>query len=181
MSRLAKKPILIPKGTKVSMSGRVVTVNGPKGELSREFKPVIAMEIGAESVTLTKKNDTIETRALYGTYASHLKNMLNGVNTPYEKKLIIEGVGFKMEVKGNEVVLALGFSHPTKIQIPTGLSVKSEKGTMTISGIDKEVVGSFAAEIRDLKKPEPYKGKGIRYSDEIIKRKQGKKAATAAV
>src|SRR3989344_1583116 len=181
MSRLAKKPILIPQGTQVSVSGRTVTVKGPKGELTRDFRPSIALEVASDSITLTPKGSALETRALWGTYAAHLKNMIKGVNTPYEKKLVIEGIGFKAEVKGIEMVLNLGFLHPVKVAIPSGLAVKSEKGVVTITGINKESVGSFAAEIRSLKKPEPYKGKGIRYEGEVIKRKQGKKAgATTA-
>ena len=102
-------------------------------------------------------------------------NMIDGVNKPFERKLIIEGIGFKGEVKGEEIVFALGFSHPVKIKIPKGLKVVSEKGALTVSGPDKDLVGQFAATLRALKKPEPYKGKGIRYSDEVIRRKQGKK------
>lgn len=176
MSRLAKKPILVPNGTQVSVSGRVVTVKGPKGELSREFRPSVEIVAAADTVTLTRKGISAENKALWGTYAAHIKNMIRGVNNPFEKKLVIEGIGFKADIKGSEIVLSLGFSHPIKISIPNGLAVKSEKGVVTIVGIDKELVGSFAAKLRDLKKPEPYKGKGIRYSDEVIKRKQGKKA-----
>jgi len=112
---------------------------------------------------------------MLGTYAAHLKNMIRGVVAPFEKKLIIEGIGFKAEVKGGELVLALGFTHPVKIKIPDGLKVSSEKGAISVSGSDKEAVGQFAAAVRALKKPEPYKGKGIRYDGEVIRRKQGKK------
>ena len=177
MSRLAKKPITIPAKTDVKIVDGKVSVKGPLGELSRDFKPTIEMVVVADSITLTLKSSAKEARALWGTYTSHLKNMIAGVNKPFEKKLIIEGIGFKAEVKGNEMVFNLGFSHPIKIAVPAGLQVKTEKGTVTIAGIDKELVGSFAAHIRNLKRPEPYKGKGIRYEDEVIKRKQGKKAA----
>jgi large subunit ribosomal protein L6 len=127
------------------------------------------------AVTLKPKNDN--SKALWGTYASHIVNMIAGVNKPYEKKLIIEGIGYKADVKGAELVMGLGFSHLVKITIPADLKVVSEKGVVTVSGIDKEKVGQFVANIRAQKKPEPYKGKGIRYSDEVIRRKQGKKAA----
>jgi large subunit ribosomal protein L6 len=112
-----------------------------------------------------------------GTYASHVRNMLKGVTEGFSKKLIVEGVGYKWDVQGKTLNLALGFSHPVKVAIPEGLTVVAEKGTLTISGHDKEVIGQFAADIRALKKPEPYKGKGIRYEGEVIRRKQGKKAA----
>ena len=180
MSRLAKKPIIIPANTTVAVSNGHISVKGPLGELARDFKPAISIEVADSTITLTQKSSAKETKALLGTYASHLKNMIAGVNKPYEKKLIIEGIGFKAEVKGQEIVLSLGFSHPVKVAVPKGISVKSEKGVVTISGIDKELVGSFSAGIRNLKKPEPYKGKGIRYEGEVIRRKQGKKATATA-
>jgi large subunit ribosomal protein L6 len=114
---------------------------------------------------------------LWGTYAAHVKNMIVGVNTPYVKKLILEGVGYKGDVQGTTMNLALGFSHPVKVPVPTGVTVAADKGTFTFTSIDKELVGGFAAKVRSLKKPEPYKGKGFRYDDEVIARKQGKKAA----
>ncbi len=179
MSRLAKKPIAIPEKTQVSVANGRVTVKGPLGEITRQFRPVIAVEVGSGSATLTPKSASNETRALWGTYASHLKSMIAGVNKPFEKKLVIEGIGYKADAKGNEITLSLGFSHPVKVPIPTGITVKTEKGVITISGIDKEQVGRFAAELRAMKKPEPYKGKGIRYEGEQIKRKQGKKAVAS--
>ena len=174
MSRLAKKPIAIPKGVTVTASNGRVTVKGPKGELSREFRPIIGIEVGADTLVLTPKSSSKETRALWGTYASHIKNMIAGVSTPFEKKLIIDGIGFKADVRGKDIVLGLGFSHPVTLPIPEGIEAKSEKGLITISGINKELVGSFSAAIRDLKRPEPYKGKGIRYADEYVRRKAGK-------
>ena len=123
------------------------------------------------------KQNTSFGRSLWGTYASHVKNMITGVNTPFVKKLILEGVGYKGDVQGTTLNLALGFSHPVKVQIPAGVTVTSDKGLFTFTSADKEAVGGFAAKIRSLKKPEPYKGKGFRYEDEVIQRKQGKKAA----
>lgn len=177
MSRLAKKPITIPPKTEVSYSGGVVTVKGPLGTLSKTFRPTVNVAVGEGTVQLSPANDSIATRAMIGTYVSHLKNMMEGVNKPYEKKLIVEGIGFKADVKGKDLVLALGFSHGINMPIPADLKVVSEKNTITISGIDCEKVGQFAADVRSKKKPEPYLGKGIRYSDEVIRRKQGKKAA----
>ncbi len=178
MSRIAKQPIPIPAGTKVTLDAGVLTVQGPKGTLTRAVKPDVVILIDAENVVLKPKDDTsIFSRALWGTYASHVKNMFMGVTTGYSKKLILEGVGFKSEVKGKELVLALGFSHGVNVAIPEGLTVTAEKNNIVISGIDKEMVGQFAAKIRAMKKPEPYKGKGFRYDGEVIRRKQGKKAA----
>jgi len=128
-------------------------------------------------VQVSPKGESLQSRALIGTYASHVRNMISGVNSGFSKKLIIEGVGFKWDVQGKTLNLALGFSHPVKMAIPEGLTVKADKGALTIEGFDKEAVGQFAANVRALKKPEPYKGKGIRYDGEVIRRKQGKKAA----
>jgi large subunit ribosomal protein L6 len=176
MSRIAKKPIAIPEKTDVSYASGVITVKGPLGELKKEFKPEIAVAIAGKEITLTPVRNSLDILALWGTYGSHVKNMIAGVHTAYVKKLIVEGIGFKSDVKGTELHLALGFSHPVKIAIPSGLKVTAEKNIITISGIDKELVGLYAAKIRSLKKPEPYKGKGIRYDDETIRRKQGKKS-----
>jgi large subunit ribosomal protein L6 len=177
MSRVGKQIITLPAQTEITLSGSTVAVKGPLGTLSREFKPVIEVKVNGNEVTLVPKTETLETRALWGTYASHLKNMVNGVNKPFEKKLILEGIGYKSEVKGDKIVFALGFSHPVEVAIPLGLKVTAEKNVITISGVNKEAVGQFAASIRALKKPEPYKGKGMRYDTEVIKRKQGKKTA----
>jgi large subunit ribosomal protein L6 len=176
MSRLGKKPIIIPEKTTVTMDGGIISVKGPLGEIKRDFKPRISIKIENNTITLTPNDPTHETNALWGTYASHLKNMIQGVNKFFSKKLLIEGIGFKVEVKGNEMTFNLGFSHQVKKSIPANLKVTAEKGTITISGADCDAVGQFAAEIRDLKKPEPYKGKGIRYEGEVIRMKQGKKA-----
>lgn len=177
MSRLAKKPIQIPAKTEVSFSAGVITVKGPLGTLSKNFRPIVSVAVSPTEIMLTPVNKTIAARAMVGTYASHVRNMIAGVHTPYEKKLIVEGIGFKADIKGKDLVLALGFSHTITMPIPADLKVTSEKNTITISGIDCEKVGQFAANIRAHKKPEPYLGKGVRYSDEVVRRKQGKKAA----
>lgn len=177
MSRIGKKVIAIPAKTEVTMSGDILTVKGPHGTLSKIFKPDIEITISASDVRLVPKEITLATRALWGTYASHIMNMIAGVNTPFSKKLILEGIGYKSEVKGANLVLALGFSHPVNVPIPEGLKVTAEKNLITVTGINKELVGEFTATVRSLKKPEPYKGKGMRYEGEVIKRKQGKKTA----
>ena len=177
MSRIGKQIINIPEKTEVTVSGGSVVVKGPLGEVTRHIHPLIDITVEGAEVRVTPKRESIEGRALWGTYASHLKNMVSGVNKPFEKKLILEGIGFKSEVKGDEIVLALGFSHPVKVKIPAGLKVTAEKNLITVSGVNKEQVGEFAANLRALKKPEPYKGKGMRYENEVIRRKQGKKTA----
>lgn len=175
MSRVAKKPIVIPEKTEVKVNGLNVAVKGPLGEITRDFKPGIEIkaENGAVTVVLKRNEDYM----LTGTYASHIKNMIEGVTKGFTKKLIVEGIGFKSDVKGTELALSLGFSHPVSVTIPAGLKVTADKNLITVTGIDSELVGSFAAKVRALKKPEPYKGKGIRYETEVIRRKQGKKAA----
>jgi large subunit ribosomal protein L6 len=177
MSRIAKKPIAIPPKTEASFSGGVMTVKGPLGTLTKTFRPYINVAVENGAITLTPAGNSLQARSLWGTYASHVKNMLAGVNKVYEKKLVVEGIGFKADVKGTNLVLAVGFSHPVNIPIPTDLKVTTEKNNISVAGIDCEKVGQFAAVVRSIKKPEPYLGKGIRYSDEVIRRKQGKKAA----
>ena len=175
MSRIGKQEIQIPAGVEVTQSAGVLTVKGPKGTLTKNFRDDIEIKIADKLVTLNIKRNDKFSKSLWGTYASHIKNMIQGVQTPYQKKLILEGVGFKSEVKGKEFHFALGFSHPVIVKIPEGITATAEKNNITISGIDKELVGSFTAGIRALKKPEPYKGKGMRYEGEVIRRKQGKK------
>lgn len=177
MSRLGKQPVTIPLGTEVSVSHGVVKVKGPKGELSRSFKNAITITLDGGVVTLVPKNDLIDTRALWGTYASHLKNMIAGVNKHFEKKLILEGVGFKSEVSKGNLTMALGFSHPVIVPIPEGLTVTAEKNNITITGAHKEQVGEFASMVRSKKPVEPYKGKGLRYDGEHVRHKEGKKTA----
>lgn len=177
MSRIGKKVITLPEKTEIKVSDNLVSVKGPLGELSRPLHPMIEIVVEGNNVTFKPRKDTLESRALWGTYASHVTNMVSGVNKPFEKKLILEGIGFKSEVKGDKIHFALGFSHPVEVAIPAGLKVTAEKNNIVVSGSDKESVGAFAAKIRSLKKPEPYKGKGMRYHDEVILRKQGKKSA----
>ncbi|MBI2610733.1 50S ribosomal protein L6 [Candidatus Kaiserbacteria bacterium] len=180
MSRIGKKPISIPPGTEVSVVPHELTVKGKGGTLKRSLHPAVAISVTNGEVTVAPALDTRLARALWGTYAAHVRNMIEGVNTPFSKKLIVEGIGYRAEVAGKELKLSVGFSHPVLIPVPEGVTVSVDKGVITIAGADKEKVGQFAAAVRATRKPEPYKGKGIRYEDEVVRRKQGKKAATAA-
>jgi large subunit ribosomal protein L6 len=177
MSRVGKQIINIPAGTQVTYTNGNLTVKGPKGELKRDFHHTVEIKIENNQVTLNPVKKDNHTTSLWGTYASHICNMIEGVNSQFTKKLILEGIGFKCEVAGTKLNLALGFSHPIVKDIPEGITVVSEKGSVTITGCNKETVTQFASQIRALKKPEPYKGKGFRYDNEVIKRKQGKKAS----
>jgi len=177
MSRIGKNIITIPAKTEIKIDGNTVSVKGPLGELVRTFSPGIKIEVkdGKVSFAPISKNPNVNMNSLWGTVSSHVKNMILGVNKAYEKKLIVEGIGFKADVVGTNLVFKLGFSHTVPVAIPKNLKVASEKNIITVSGIDKEFVGQYVAELRALKKPEPYKGKGIRYEKEVIKRKEGKK------
>jgi large subunit ribosomal protein L6 len=178
MSRIGKQTVIIPTGTEVKLSGITFSAKGPKGTLTRDFPGEVTLHINGNEITFTPNKEGDRTvNALWGTYASHVKNMIIGVNEGYSKKLVLEGIGFKSEVADQSLNLALGFSHPVKITIPAGITVTAEKNNITVIGIDKELVGSFTASIRAMKKPEPYKGKGFHYIDEVIRRKQGKKVA----
>lgn len=177
MSRLAKKPIIIPEKVIVTQEGTTVLVKGPLGTLSRSFPPAVSVAIDGSEIRIALRDDSREHKALSGTAVAHIKNMVAGVVKPYEKKLLYEGVGFKADAKDTKLIMALGFSHPVIVEIPQDITVKTEKGVINISGINKDAVGQFAAKVRAFKEPEPYKGKGIRYSDEVIRRKQGKKTA----
>ena len=176
MGRIGKRKLEIPKGVTVNVTGGTVSVKGPKGTLTRTLKKDVSVAIEGDQVTFTPARDTDFARALWGTYAAHLHNMIAGVQTGFEKKLEVEGVGFRSEAQGQNLKLNVGFSHPVVLVAPEGISVAVEKNLITISGADKDAVGQFAANVRAVKKPEPYKGKGIHYVGEYIIRKQGKKA-----
>lgn len=175
MSRLAKKPIQIGK-TEVTVSGATLSVKGAKATLTKRIHPDVTIATTPEGVLISPKNNSRLAKALTGTYASHVRNMVKGVETPFVVKLILEGVGYKVELKGKELVFTVGFSHQVKLPVPEGVTAVVEKNAMTLTAADKEVVGQFAANIRRIKPPEPYLGKGIRYEGEVIRRKQGKKA-----
>lgn len=180
MSRVGKKPIQIPQGVEVKISGQKVMVRGPKGELSREVRPEIGVEVKEGKILVSPKIETKKTKALWGLTRALIANMIKGVTEGYEKKLEIEGIGFRASVEGENLVLSVGFTHPVKIKAPEGIKFSVEKNIITVSGTDKELVGQMAAKIRAIRPPEPYKGKGIRYVGEQVRRKVGKKAATAA-
>ena len=180
MSRIGKLQIQIPAGTEVQVTTDAVTVKGKGGTLVKPLHPGVKVTVENGMVAVNPANSSRLAKALWGTYAAHVKNMIAGVNTPFVKKLQVEGIGFKAEIAGKNLKLALGFSHPVLVEIPEGVTAAVDKNMITISGANKESVGQFAASVRELKKPEPYKGKGIRYEGEVIIRKQGKKAAAAA-
>ena len=175
MSRLAKKPIAVGN-TAVSMVGGVLTVEGTRGTLTKRVHPAISIAIDESGVLVLPKDRSRLAKALTGTFASHVKNMIRGVEIPYMKKLILEGVGYKMEIKGKDVVLTVGFSHTVHLAIPEDITATVEKNVIKIESVNKESAGQFAANIRRIKPPEPYLGKGIRYDGEVVRRKHGKKA-----
>lgn len=176
MSRIGKKPILIPLGVNITVTGGRVSVKGSKGELQREIHSDIAVSIKDNEVLLSPARSGKKTPALWGLSRSLVSNMILGVSAGFEKKLEYEGIGFRANLEGDTLVFSLGFSHPVRFQAPKGIAFKVEKNVITVSGADKELVGETAARIRNLKPPEPYKGKGIRYQGEVIRRKAGKKA-----
>jgi len=176
MSRLAKKPIPVPSKVTVDTAGNTLTVKGSKEVLSRSIHPTISIEVTPEGIMVTPKGNSKLARALTGTYAAHVRAMMSGVETPWKKVLILKGVGYKVELRGKELVFNVGFSHPVVLVVPDDLTATVEKLNITISGADKQRVGQFAAEVRAVKPPEPYLGKGIAYEGEVIRRKQGKKA-----
>lgn len=180
MSRLGKLAIKIPSGTDVVVQGGEVTVKGKGGTLKKSVHPGVSITIANGEVSVAPATKTRLARALWGTYAAHMRNMISGVNTPFTKKLQVEGIGYRAEVAGKQLKLSVGFSHPVLVAVPDGITVAVEKNIITVSGADKEQVGEFAATVRATKKPEPYKGKGIRYEGEVVRQKQGKKAAAAA-
>jgi large subunit ribosomal protein L6 len=180
MSRTGKLPIKIPAGTEVSVASGELTVKGKGGTLKRLMHPAVKIEVANGEAIVSPAQETRLARALWGTYAAHLRNMIAGVNTPFQKKLQVEGIGYRAELSGKQLKLQVGFSHPVLLAIPEGITVLVEKSIVTITGANKEQVGQFAATIRAVKKPEPYKGKGIRYEGEVVRMKQGKKAATAS-
>ncbi|MEK7562072.1 MAG: 50S ribosomal protein L6 [Patescibacteria group bacterium] len=174
MSRIGKKPIEIPQGVTVAMAGEVLVVSGPKGELKREVNGNVKIEIKEGKIFIFSEKGN-----LWGLYRALIANMAQGVSKGFEKKLEIEGVGFKAMVEGDGLILNLGFVNPVKVKKPEGINFLVEKNVITVSGINKELVGHIAALIRKTKKAEPYKGKGIKYQGEKIRRKEGKKVVAA--
>ena len=176
-SRLAKKPIPVPGKVQVTTDNGVLTVKGSKETLAMPYHSSITMEVTPEGVVIAPKNTSRLAHALTGTFAAHLKAMMQGVETPFKKNLILTGVGYRVELRGKDLVFNVGFSHQVILPVPEGLTATVNKNVISIEGADKQRVGQFAAEVRDIKRPEPYLGKGIAYEGEYIRRKQGKKAA----
>lgn len=175
MSRIGKLPIVIPAGVEAKLDGNTVTVKGPKGTLSQTVHPNIHVDINAGEIVVTRPNDAKENRSLHGLTRSLLANMVEGVTNGYKKELDVNGVGYRVTMQGKAVVMNLGFSHQVTMTPPEGITLETPSANkIVVSGTDKQAVGQFAAQIREKRPPEPYKGKGIKYSDEVIRRKEGK-------
>lgn len=176
MSRIGNRKLVIPSGVTVENKDNMIKVTGPKGSLELELKKGLNVTVEGEELTITRENEQL--KAMHGTTNANIHNMIVGVSKGYEKGLEIIGVGYRFALKGNKLVINAGYSHPVELEIPNGLTVEANGNTeITIKGIDKALVGEFAANVRKVREPEPYKGKGIRYKDEYIRRKEGKKAA----
>jgi large subunit ribosomal protein L6 len=178
MSRVGRSPVAIPSGVSVGHAEGAVAVKGPKGALSVQIPDGITVEIESEQVRLRRRDEKKKTRALHGLARALVANMVTGVTEGFSKELEIQGVGYRADVSGNTLKLAVGFSHPVDVAIPEGLSVSLQDGKICIEGIDRQLVGEFAANVRSLRPPEPYKGKGIRYVGERVRRKVGKAGTT---
>ena len=174
MSRIGKQPIEIPAGVTITVGDKEITVAGPKGSLVVPVQPQTETKVEGAQIVVTRKDDEPKSRAWHGLQRALINNAVQGVTKGFEKKLEVNGVGFRLSGGGKQIEMALGFSHPVKYTAPEGVELKTDKMEITVSGIDKQKVGQAAAEIRSLKKPEPYKGKGIKYVDEVIIRKAGK-------
>ena len=176
MSRVGNRKLILPADVTLTVDGNNVTVKGPKGELSTAINENITVNVEGNEVTLTRKNDNFKN--FHGTANANINNMIIGVTKGFEKKLESVGVGYRFQLKGNELVVTAGYSHPVNVNIPEGIKLEVPSNTeLFVRGIDKQLVGEFAANVRKIRKPEPYKGKGIRYADEHIRRKEGKKAS----
>ncbi|MFH0844207.1 MAG: 50S ribosomal protein L6 [Pseudomonadota bacterium] len=177
MSRIGKKPIPIPKDVIIDQKGDILTVKGPKGELELKMNPMVRMDREQDIIVLSVEDGNKASKALHGLFRSHIANMVMGVTKGFERILEIVGVGYKAELSGKTAIFHLGYSHPINFPLPEGIEAKIEKTRIILSGIDKALLGETAAKIRRLREPETYKGKGIRYTDEIIKKKAGKSGA----
>ncbi|SRR6266508_3485548 len=177
MSRIGRKPIVIPEGVKVAIDGQTVRAQGPKGNLAQEVPASLSVAVQDNQVVVSRDSDERMVRALHGLMRSLVANMINGVKTEFVRKLDIVGIGYRAQMQGKTIQLALGYSHPVMFPLPDGISAEIERQTaITLRGADKALLGQTAAKLRSLRKPDPYKGKGIKYSDEVVRRKVGKKA-----
>lgn len=176
MSRIGNLPINVPQGVKVAVQGTSVTVEGPKGKLSQDFVPMVDVVVDGSVVSVSRKNESKQAKSFHGLYRNLINNMVTGVSLGYKKALVINGVGYKAELRGELLVLSLGYSTDMFVGIPKGITVTLEANNqkVVVTGIDKQLVGKFASEVRSLRKPEPYKGKGIRYETEVVRKKVGK-------
>ncbi|MCL5774614.1 MAG: 50S ribosomal protein L6 [Patescibacteria group bacterium] len=175
MSRVGKKPVILPSGVKAELKAGSLNVTGPKGTLALELHPKVKLTVAADKIDVNIENpENKKDKALWGLFRALIQNLVDGVTKGFEKKLEVNGVGFKVASQPGKLVMSLGFSHPVEVAVPKDLAVTVDKNVITIAGADKQKVGQFAAEVRELKKPEPYKGKGIKYIDETIVRKAGK-------
>ncbi len=180
MSRIGNKPIPVPKGVNITINGQAITVKGPKGQLSREIHPLASVEQTGDELIVKRANDSRKSRAIHGLTRSLINNMVVGVSEGFKKELLVVGIGYKVDSEGKGLKLNLGYSHPIDFPLPDGITAKVERQKnikITLEGIDKELLGLTAARIRALRPPEPYKGKGVQYADEVIIRKAGKAAA----
>jgi large subunit ribosomal protein L6 len=182
MSRIGKAPIQIAKGVEVSLNGRVIEVKGPKGQLTQEIDPLISVQVENGEITLSRTGDHRDARSKHGLYRSLIHNMVVGVSEGWKKELVMIGVGYRAKTSGQQLELSLGYSHPIVFEIPTEIKVtsKAEKGenpSILLESFDKQLIGQVAAKIRSLRAPEPYKGKGVRYAGEFVRKKAGKSAA----
>jgi large subunit ribosomal protein L6 len=177
MSRIGLKPVTVPSGVQVTLKDATVAVKGPKGELKRALPPLVSVKVEKQTLSVARASDAPDARSQHGLVRALLQNMIDGVTKGFERKLEINGVGYKADVSGQKLTLALGYSHPIVFELPKGIGAKVEKNLLTLSGSDRELLGQVAATVRGFRPPEPYKGKGVKYVEEYIKRKVGKTGA----
>jgi large subunit ribosomal protein L6 len=178
MSRIGRKPVVMPKGVTLGQKQGQFSVKGPKGELSKSMPAGVSVKLEGDKALVARADDSRENRAKHGLVRAHLANMVKGVSTGWTRELEINGVGYRAEVAGDTVTFALGYSHPIVFKLPKSVSAKVEKNRLTLTSVDKDELGQVCAKLRELRPPEPYKGKGVKYVEEVIKRKVGKAAAT---
>jgi large subunit ribosomal protein L6 len=178
MSRIGRKPVMIPKGVTLTQKAGTFSVKGPKGELSKHIPDGVTIKLEGDKVTISRADDSPPNRAKHGLVRAHLANMVKGVTEGWQRELEINGVGYRAEVSGDSVTFALGYSHPIVFKLPKSISAKVDKNRLMLTSADKDELGQISAKLRELRPPEPYKGKGVKYAEEVIKKKVGKAAAT---
>lgn len=177
MSRIGKKPIALPKGVQIKLDGDLLSISGPKGELKRRVHPKVGVQIDPEEIRVTAVDGSKEARSLHGLFRVLVANMVTGVTQGFQRVFEIVGVGYRAEIKGRTAVFNLGYSHPIHFDLPEGIDAQIDRNRLTLTGIDQELLGQTAAKIRNFRRPEPYKGKGVKFADEVIRRKAGKAGA----